>query len=136
MRGGVQIPPSSFLSLKAILAYFKKPAARPVQPASPRAHRPGRGPSILAWPDPAHWPVNGPIGPARAGPRPPIYDPARPLETLTKDHLRDSMCQLTTYRRNMVFFISFPFLYRCSPRISFKNHEWHLWSCYIYSKWA
>ena len=30
---GVQIPPSPFLYLKAILAYLKKPAARPVGPA-------------------------------------------------------------------------------------------------------
>ena len=47
MRGGVQIPPSPFLFLKAILAYLKKPAG----PARP----PARGP--------------------------PIYGPARPLET-------------------------------------------------------
>ena len=52
MRGGVRIPPFPFLS-KAILAYLKKPKARPApQPASLRAHRPGRGPNIFPWPGP------------------------------------------------------------------------------------
>ena len=68
MREGVRIPPSPFpwLFWKPFWLNSKRP------PASPRAHRPGRGPSILAWPSPA-----------RAGPRASYLrpGPARPLET-------------------------------------------------------
>ena len=60
LEGRGSNPPSPFLYLKAILAYLKKPAAQPV--------RPGRGPSILAWPSPA---------------RP---DPPGPVETLIPDN--------------------------------------------------
>ena len=51
MRGGVRIPPSPFPFLKAILAYFKKPAC-PALPARGLIGRAAR-PSILAWPGPA-----------------------------------------------------------------------------------
>ena len=68
MREGVRIPPSPFpwLFWKPFWLNSKSP------PASPRAHRPGRGPSILALPSPA-----------RAGPRASYLrpGPARPLET-------------------------------------------------------
>ena len=84
MRGGVRIPPSPFLFLKAILAYLKKPTARPAQPA-PQPASPltrgliGRAASLTFLHGPARpGPLVGP-GPSWAAG---LLFTARPLETL------------------------------------------------------
>ena len=49
MRGPPPLPSLCFF--ESHFGLFQK--ARRPGPPSPRAHRPGRGPSILAWPDPS-----------------------------------------------------------------------------------
>ena len=73
--------PLLFLSLKAILAYLKKPKAWPAGPPSP-----ARAAGLTFFHGSAR-PVDQSTGPQarpELGRGPPIYGPARPLETLRK----------------------------------------------------